>query len=85
MLKTASRTNCSSARWRRSHIARVHDVPVLVTRIHEDEFARPLRRAATTHLYCRMPFGPRFVDAAGDVETLVYNTEDGWLQTTLAY
>jgi len=69
-----------------ARVARVHDVPVIVTRCREDDFSKPLRRAATTHLQCReTPFGPRFEDAAGDTETLVYHTEDGWMQTTLAY
>ena len=69
-----------------ARIARVHDVPVIVTRRREDDFSRPLRRAATTHLQCRATrFGPRFEDAGGDVETLVYHTADGWMQTTLAY
>jgi hypothetical protein len=69
-----------------ARVARVHDVPVLVTRCRDDEFSKPLRRAAATHLTCRKtPFGPRFEDAAGDTETLVYHTDDGWLQTTLAY
>jgi hypothetical protein len=69
-----------------ARVARVHDVPVIATRCREDEFSRPLRRAATAHLRCReTAFGPRFEDAAGDGETLVYHTEDGWMQTTLAY
>ena len=69
-----------------ARVARVHDVPVLVTRCREDDFSRPLRRSAKTHLRCReTPFGPRFADAAGDAETLVYRADDGWLQTTLAY
>ncbi|MDZ5812070.1 hypothetical protein U4E84_12030 [Halorubrum sp. AD140] len=69
-----------------ARVGRVHDVPVIVTRCREDEFSRPLRRAAATKLHCRKtPFGPRFEDASGDVETLVYHTEDGWIQTTLEY
>jgi len=69
-----------------ARVARVHDIPVIVTRCRNDEFSRPLRRAAVTHLQCRAtPFGPRFEDAAGDMETLVYHTDDGWMQTTLAY
>ncbi|WP_435073489.1 hypothetical protein [Halorubrum sp. HHNYT27] len=69
-----------------ARVARVHDVPVIVTRCREDDFSRPLRRAATTHLQCQeTPFGPRFEDASGETETLVYHTEDGWMQTTLAY
>ncbi|PHQ38210.1 hypothetical protein DJ69_12700 [Halorubrum persicum] len=69
-----------------ARIARVHNVPVVVTRCREDDFSRPLQRAAETHLQCRAtPCGPRFEDTAGDVETLVYHTDDGWIQTTLAY
>ena len=69
-----------------ARIARVHDIPVIVTRCRDDEFSRPLRRAATTHLHCRVtPFGPSFKDRTGDTETLVYHTSDGWIQTTLAY
>ena len=69
-----------------ARVARVHDMPVIVTRCRDDEFSTPLRRAATTHLQCeKTPFGPRFEDAAGDTETLVYHTDDGWFQTTLAY
>ena len=69
-----------------ARIARVYDVPVIATRCREDDFSRPLRRATETHLQCRTtPFGPRFEDAAGDMETLVYHTDDGWMQTTLAY
>lgn len=69
-----------------ARIARVHNVPVVVTRCHDDDFSRPLQRAAKTHLQCRAtPCGPRFEDTTGDVETLVYHTGDGWMQTTLAY
>ena len=79
--KTFVRAIASVAR-----VARVHDVPVIVTRCREDDFSRPLRRSARTHLrYRKTPFGPRFEDAAGDTETLVYHTEDGWIQTTLEY
>lgn len=61
------------------------DAPVVVTRRREDDFSRPLRRAAATHLRCTAtPFGPRFEDEAGDAETLVYRGADGWAQTTLA-
>ena len=69
-----------------ARVARIHDTPVLVTRCRDDAFSTPLCRAAETHLQCRKtPFGPRFEDADGDTETLVYHTDDGWLQTTLAY
>jgi len=69
-----------------ARVARVHDAPVLVTRRRDDKFSRPLRRAAATRLRCTAtPFGPRFEDAAGEAETLVYRGADGWAQTTLAY
>ena len=69
-----------------ARIARIHDTPVLVTRCREDAFSKPLSRAAKMHLQCeKTAFGPRFEDAAGDTETLVYHTDDGLLQTTLAY
>ncbi|WP_424015202.1 hypothetical protein ACOZ35_04170 [Halorubrum xinjiangense] len=69
-----------------ARVARVHDAPVLVTRCRDDEFSRPLRRAAETHLACRATaFGPRFEDTEGETETLVYHGADGWIQTTLAY
>jgi hypothetical protein len=69
-----------------ARVARVHEVPVVVTRCREDEFSRPLRRAAATRLDCAATaFGPRFEDAEGDAETLVYRANDGWMQTTLAY
>lgn len=69
-----------------ARVGRVHDVPVVVTRSRADEFTRPLVNAAQTHLQCEdTQFGPRFTDATGDVETLVYLLGDGWVQTTLAY
>ena len=69
-----------------ARVGRVHDVPVVVTRSRADEFARSLVNAAQTHLQCEdTQFGPRFTDATGDVETLVYHLGDGWVQTTLAY
>jgi len=69
-----------------ARIGRVHDVPVVVTRSRADEFTQPLVNAAQTRLRCEdTRFGPRFTDAAGDVETLVYRLGDGWVQTTLAY
>lgn len=69
-----------------ARVGRVHDVPVVVTRSRADEFTQPLVNAAQTHLQCAdTQFGPRFTDAAGDVETLVYHLGDGWVQTTLAY
>ena len=69
-----------------ARVGRVHDVPVVVTRVREDDFAAPLANAAATHLRCReTPFGPRFEDVDTGAETLVYHLGDGWMQTTLAY
>jgi hypothetical protein len=66
--------------------ARVHEVPVVVTRRRDDAFAEPLDRAAATRLRCTATaFGPRFEDAGGDAATLVYRAPDGSVQTTLAY
>ncbi|EMA65907.1 hypothetical protein [Halorubrum kocurii] len=69
-----------------ARVGRVHDVPVIVTRSRDDEFTEPVVNAAKTQLHCRdTQFGPRFTDAAGDVDALVYHLADGWVQTTLAY
>lgn len=69
-----------------ARVARIHDVPVLITRVREDDFSAPLANAAVTHLQCRStPFGPRFEDATGETQTLVYHAGDGWMQTTIAY
>ena len=69
-----------------ARVGRVHNVPVIVTRSRADEFTQPLVNAAQAHLQCEdTQFGPRFTDAAGDVDTLVYHLGDGWAQTTLAY
>ena len=69
-----------------ARVGRVHDVPVIVTRSRDDEFTKPIVNAARTRLRCRdTQFGPRFTDAAGDIDALVYHLGDGWVQTTLAY
>lgn len=69
-----------------ARVARVHDVPVVVTRSRDDEFSAPLAAAAHDRLRCRKtPFGPRFETGDGDAETLVYRVENGWVQTTIAY
>lgn len=69
-----------------ARVGRVHDVPVIVTRVREDEFSAPLANAAKTRLRCRKTaFGPRFEDPDTGTETLVYHSGDGWVQTTLAY
>ncbi|WP_435096001.1 hypothetical protein [Halorubrum sp. N11] len=69
-----------------ARVGRVHDVPVVMTRSRDDEFTKPVGNAAKTQLHCQnTQFGPRFTDAAGDVDALVYHLGDGWVQTTLAY
>jgi hypothetical protein len=69
-----------------ARVARVHEVPVVVTRSRADEFAAPLAAAARDRLRCRAtPFGPRFERPDGTAETLVYRVENGWVQTTIAY
>lgn len=70
-----------------SRITREQGIPVLVTRVRDDEFSLPLANAARTHLRCEATqFGPRFVDIdAEEQETLVYHTGDGYLQTTIAF
>lgn len=65
-------------------IARRYDVPVLATRSREDPLAEPVGNAAHRELrYEDTPMGPRFV--GDDFETLVYPTDDGTVQTTLAF
>jgi hypothetical protein len=68
-------------------LVRKHDLTVLVTLSRRDEFTAPLDRLADHHLeLTRTQFGPQFRDAeTGEQETLVYDCEDGWVQTTLAY
>lgn len=65
-------------------VARRLDVPVLVTRTRNDEFAAPVANAADETIRCeRTPMGPRF--ATDEFETLVYPAGDGLVQTTLAF
>jgi len=69
-----------------ARVARIHEIPVIVTRAQEDAFSQPLVNAAARQLRCRTtPFGPRFEGVDDETETLVYHTNDGWMQTTLAY
>ncbi|UWG49901.1 Inactivated RecA-like ATPase associated with anactivated PolB gene [Halalkaliarchaeum sp. AArc-CO] len=70
-----------------ARIAREHEIPVLVTRVADDEFGRPIAHAASRELHCRStPFGPRFLTGDGDGETLVYPVDGGAsVQTTLAF
>ncbi|WP_114578370.1 hypothetical protein [Saliphagus sp. LR7] len=63
---------------------REHDIPVLVTRSRDDEFAAPIEASAATTIECQSTTqGPRFV--ADEFETLVYPASHGQLQTTLAF
>ena len=69
-----------------ARVGRVHGIPIIVTRSRDDNFTQPVVNAAKTHLQCRnTQFGPRFTDAAGDIDALVYHIGNGWVQTTLAY
>lgn len=69
---------------RLARAAREHDVPVLVTRAHDDELSKPVERLAAQTLECvPTSHGPRFIGETE--ETLVYHLGDGWLQTTLAF
>lgn len=65
-------------------VAREYDLPVLCTRSRADAFSDPVEVAASSTLTVRdTAMGPRF---EGDgFETLVYEREDGWVQTTLAF
>lgn len=63
---------------------REYDVPVLVTRSRNDEFAAPIKASAATTIECQSTAqGPRFV--ADNFETLVYPASHGQIQTTLAF
>lgn len=67
-------------------LARIHEIPVIVTRAQDDDFPAPVANAAVTRLVCQQtPFGPRFEDEVGETETLVYHVDEGWMQTLLAY
>lgn len=65
-------------------LARELDVPVLVTRWEADALSAPFETAAATTITCRQTDqGIRF--EGGDHETLVYQLEGEYVQTTLAY
>jgi len=65
-------------------VARQHDLPILCTRQQADAFAAPVEAAAASTLAVReTPMGPRFVGE--EFETLVYDLDGDWVQTTLAF
>lgn len=65
-------------------IARRHEIPILCTRSRDDAFSGPIESAATSTLAVEAtPMGPRFVGE--EFETLVYELDGGWVQTTLAF
>jgi len=67
-----------------ARVAREHKIPVLCTRAQADEFSQPIEAAASSTLTVQeTPMGPRFV--GDEFETLVYELDDGWVQTTLAF
>lgn len=69
---------------RLSTIARTLEIPVLVSRVRDDELATPFETAADTTITCReTDLGIWF--EADQVETLFYPLENGYVQTTLAY
>ncbi len=64
--------------------AREFDIPILCTRSEADAFSEPVATAANSTIRVReTPMGPRFV--GDEFETLVYELEDGWVQTTIAF
>ncbi|WP_331232339.1 P-loop NTPase family protein [Natronorarus salvus] len=65
-------------------LAREYDLPILVTRTHDDGLTAPIEAAAVETIRCeRTRMGPRFT--AESFETLVYPLGNGQFQTTLAY
>ncbi|MFC6734786.1 hypothetical protein ACFQEQ_00830 [Halolamina salina] len=65
-------------------VAREYEIPVLCTRSKADGFSEPVETAATSTLAVQdTPMGPRFV--GDEFETMVYELEDGWVQTTIAF
>lgn len=67
-----------------ARVASDYDVPVLLTREREDEFAAPIEAAAEATLkYRSTPMGPRF--EGEEFETHFYDLGNGWVQTTFAF
>ncbi|MFD1568437.1 hypothetical protein [Halolamina litorea] len=65
-------------------VARRHEVPILCTRAKADAFSEPLEAAASSSLTVReTSMGPRFVGE--EFETLVYELDGEWVQTTIAF
>lgn len=67
-----------------ARVAREHEIPVLCTRSQADAFTQPVEAAAASTLAVEgTPMGPRFVGE--NFETLVYELDGDWVQTTLAF
>lgn len=65
-------------------IATERGIPVLVTRQQADALTDPLEKAVSEVIICKMTnFGPRF--SGDEFETLVYQLDDGFVQTTIAF
>ena len=65
--------------------ARDQNLPVLVTRTRDDDYAAPIEQAAITISLEQTKFGPRFECDALEFETLVYPVDEGIVQTTFAF
>lgn len=67
-----------------ARVAREHDIPIICTRTRADEFSEPVETAAASTINVQdTPLGPRFIGE--EFETLVYELEGDWVQTTLAF
>ena len=65
-------------------VARRNDVPVVLTRVRDDEFSEPIATAVDTVIEVTdTRYGPRFT--SDEFETLVYPVGNGMVQTTLAF
>ncbi|WP_152043513.1 hypothetical protein [Salinigranum salinum] len=65
--------------------ARDQNLPVLVTRTRNDDYAAPIEQASITISLEQTKFGPRFECDALEFETLVYPVDEGIVQTTFAF
>jgi hypothetical protein len=66
-------------------VARDQNLPVLVTRTRDDDYAAPIGQAAISISLEQTKFGPRFQCDALEFETLVYPVDEGIVQTTFAF